>query len=129
MEEDGFHLGALIVPPEVVAYIFCSLIAYIFSFLYWFKISSFKAQYRLIIYMLQQLAVYFCLFLFICFPAFHVLQLYIPILFTYCLTGYFRREWWMLIVNMVGILFYLSVVHNKAAFTIQVGRFEAQPKE
>lgn len=101
------HLGPLVASSEIVDHIFCLFVAYFFSLFYWIKISAVKAQWVKNLY----ITAVGNLFLLICFPVLHVLQLYIPILFTYYLTKSFRKEWWMPFANMAGIFSYLIGVH------------------
>lgn len=110
------QLGPLAIPPELVAYIFCLLVSYGFSFLYWYKISKVKSQWVKNLY----ISLVGHLFLLVCFSKAYIVQLYIPITFTFYLVKGFREKWWMPVVNMVLMLSYLSTVHIYRQFLLDV---------
>lgn len=106
------HLGPVKVTVEQILYVACLLSSYLFSFFYYHQLLPRKTEWVKHLYIVLVSNA----FLLVCFSLGEILQIYLPILFTYALAAYFRKAWWMPVANFVAVMGVLAVAHLRRQF-------------
>jgi lysophospholipid acyltransferase len=105
-------IGPLITDAQSLAFLGCLLSSYLFSWLYYhFLLHSWWPKSKQF-----YLAAITQIFLFIMFPPLIVLNIYVPIIFTYLVVKHYRHKRWMPLVVFCGVLGHLALVHLHRQF-------------